>query len=54
MGRLSHKGELVGMHTYDDAAVFVSPNVAFKTDGWEWVGDIGRAILEYFDVYPIT
>ena len=50
--RLTHKGELVGMHTYDDAAVFVRPDGAFEPDGWEWIGDVGSAISIYFGLSP--
>ncbi|HID10277.1 MAG TPA: nucleotide pyrophosphatase [Candidatus Latescibacteria bacterium] len=46
---LTHKGELVGMHTYDDAAVFVWTDDPFEPGDWKWIGDVGLAILAYFD-----
>ena len=49
-GKLTHKGELVGMHTYDDASVFVSAEYPVKADGLKWVGDVGRSVLAYFGV----
>jgi len=48
-GKLTHKGELVGMHTYDDAAVFVKGLEFGEVDDKLWVGDVGRKVLEVFE-----
>ncbi len=47
--KLTHKGELVGMHTFNDAFVFVSDEEFFRSKVWESVGDVGSNVLEYFD-----
>ena len=38
------------MHTYDDAAVFVSLDGICKMDNFEWVGDVELAVLNYFNL----
>lgn len=47
-GKLTHKGELVGMHTYDDAALFVPSDDIEKNEDVNRIEEVGKSVLTYF------